>query len=94
MTIEVFKRHEISHEKRLQVIFYTIMAKAIVKLRRLSCSRCAAFAVCKQLFESRTVENLLSVGRQDKFTKIADGHVTLPVLEPLMQVHNFSFISS
>ena len=57
-------------------------------------SRSAALAVCQKFFESRTVQSLLRVGKPERFTKVFDGHMTLPVLEPLMRVHNFAFIGS
>ena len=57
------------------------------------CSKSAAFTVCKKFYKSRTVKHLLWMGRPEKCTKIFERYATLPVLEPLMSVRNYAFIS-
>ena len=90
----VFKSHEISYEKRLEIVFYKSKGKTYNKTATIrGYSKSTAFTVCKKFFKSRIVKHLLWVGRSEKFTKIFDCHATLPVLESLMWVHNYAFIS-
>ena len=90
----VFKRHEISYEKCLEILFYKYKGKSYCKVATIGgYPKSAAFTVCKMFFKSKTVKHLLWVGRPEKFTKIIERHANLPVLATLMWVHNYAFIS-
>ena len=59
MNMTFIKLHEISYEKRLEVVFYKNNGKSYQEIATIvSCSKNAAFAVCKKFFKFRTVKNL------------------------------------
>ena len=89
MNIEVIKCHEIPYGKHLEVVFYKCYCDSYCEIVTI-----VAFTVCKKFFKSRTVKNLLRVSRSETFTKVLENHLTLPVLEPLMRVHNYGSIGS
>ena len=67
MNMVFIKRHEISHEKRLEMVFYKNNGKSYQENAIImGCSKNAAFAVCKKFFKFRTVTNLPRVGRPKK----------------------------
>ena len=64
MNMALIKRHEISYEKRLEIIFYINNGKCYQEIATIvGCSKNAAFAVRKKFFKFRTVINLSRVGR-------------------------------
>ena len=67
MNMAFIKRHEISYEKGLEIVFYKNNGKSYQEIATIvDCSKNAAFAVCKQFFKFRTVKNLPRVGRPMK----------------------------
>ena len=61
------KRHEISYEKRMDIVLYKTYVKSFQDISTImDCSKNAAFAVCKKFLKFRTVKNLPSVGRPMK----------------------------
>ena len=71
MNIEILTRHEISFKKLLEIAFRKKNGKSYREIETIvGCSRSAAFPLCKKFFKSRTVQDLLRVGRGEKFTKI------------------------
>jgi len=78
----------------LEIVFYKNKDKSYSKIAIIGgYSKSAAFTVCRKFGKSIIVKHLLWVGRPEKCMKIFERHVTLPVLEPLMMVHNYAFIS-
>ena len=76
MIIGVFKSQEISYEKRLEAVFYKNDGKSHLEIASIvRRSRRAALALCKTLFKSSSLKNLLRFGRPEKFTKVFDRHV-------------------
>ena len=51
MNIGVFKRHEKSYEKRLEIVFYKNTDKAIVKLHLLLCKKGLKIKNCKKFIK-------------------------------------------
>ena len=95
MNIGSFQLSGIPYEMRLGIVFYKNTGKSYSEIADIvGCSRSAAFAVCKKIFNSRAVKNLLRAARIEKFKKVCDGHVTLSVLQSLTRVHNYAFIVS
>ena len=71
------------------------MVKAIMKLQHLWATQGVQLSMCGKSSSNRKLyKNLLKVGSVEKFMKVFDSHANLPVLEPLMQVHNYALISS
>ena len=67
MNMAFIKRHEISYEKRLEIVVYKTNGKSYQESATImGCSKNAAFAVCKEFFKFRTVESLPRVGRPMK----------------------------
>ena len=61
------KRHEISYEKRLEIVVYKTNGKSYQEIATIvGCSENAGFAVCKKFFKFRTVKNLPRVGTPKK----------------------------
>ena len=80
MNIGVFKRHEISCEKLLEIVLYRNNGKSYCEIARIvGRLESAAFAMCKNFFKSRIMQNQLRVGRPEKFTEVFNRHVTFPV---------------
>ena len=84
----VFKRHEISYEKHLEIVVYKNNDKSCCEIATIV--GCSSFRCVQKVLQIKNCKNLLRVARQEKFTRVSDGHVTLPVLEPLMPVHNYA----
>ena len=56
MNIGVFKRHEISYERHLEIVFYKNNGKSYCEIAPIvGRSRSAVFAVCKKFFKAKTV---------------------------------------
>ena len=92
--MRVLKCHEISLVKRLEIVFCRNTDDSYNKIATIGgYSKSLAFSMCKNLFKSRAVKHLIWVGRPEKLTKIFESHATLPVLELLMCVHTYAFIS-
>ena len=67
MNIAFIKRHEISYEKRLEIVFYKAYGKSYQEITTIvGCSKNAAFAACKKFFKCRTLKNLPRIGRPKK----------------------------
>ena len=67
MNMAFIKRHEISYEKRLEIVFNTTNGKSYRKIATIvGCSKNAPFALCNKFFKFRTVKNLPRVGRPKK----------------------------
>ena len=67
MNMAFIRSHEISYEKRLEIVAYKTNGKSYQEIATIvSCSKNAAFAVCKKFFKFRTVTNLPRVGRPKK----------------------------
>ena len=67
MTMEVYKRREISHDKRLEIIIFKPIGKSYGEIARImGCSKSAAFDVRKKLYKSRTVKKLPRADRPKK----------------------------
>ena len=85
---------KISYKKRLEIVFYKNKGKGYSKIATIEgYSKSAAVTLCKRFFKSVTVKHLLWVDRLEEFTKIFERHATLPVLESLMWVNKYVFIS-
>ena len=64
----VFKRHKISYERRLEIVFYKNKDKSYNKITTTGAySKSEASTVRKTLLKSRTVKHLLWVGESVKF---------------------------
>ena len=65
MNVGLFKRHEISHEKHLEIVFDEMMSKAIEKLRQVLAaqvvqpSRCARSSSNQELVDQRSSRKFL-----------------------------------
>ena len=67
MNMVFIKRHEITYEKRLEIVFYKNNGKNYQEIATIvGCSKNVPFAVCKKFFEFRTVKYLPRVGRPKK----------------------------
>ena len=92
MNMAFIKRHEISYEKRLEIVFYKSNGKSYQEIATtVDCSKKAAFAVCKNFFKFSTVKNLPRVDRPKKIKMPRHERSLLRVLrcsrfEPLQNI--------
>ena len=63
----IYQIHEISYEKRLEIVVYKTNGKSYQEIATIvGCSKNAAFAVCIKFVKFNTVKNLPRVGRPVK----------------------------
>ena len=68
MTMEVYKRREISYKKRLD-FFSKIMAKAMEKLQELWAAQRVQLCCMQKVLQIKNCQNLPRAGRPKKFKK-------------------------
>ena len=92
MNMAFIKRHEISYEKRLEIVSYKSNGKSYQEIATIvGSSENAAFAACKSFFKLRTVKILPRVGRPKKIKTPRHERSLLRVLrcnrfEPLQNI--------
>ena len=92
MNMAFLKPHEISYEKRSEIVFYKNNGKSYQEIATImDCSKNAAFAVRKKFFKFGTVKNLPRFGRPKKIKMPRHERPLLRVLrcskfEPLQNI--------
>ena len=80
----VLKRHEKSYEKLVEIVCYKNNGKSFREIENFGPLKECNFRFIQKVLQIKTAKNQLSAGRPEKFMKVLHGHVTFPVIEPLI----------